>query len=117
MLTNIWAIKRDVKIRYLLLQLTGTLGHNAFQISSSADGHYESIELSSNVDGNVRAYVYTFGQPTDRYGIILDYPVLDDNYVSPTEMSRENLDFTALVNLLAAHFDVTNYNHCTPDRG
>ena len=107
MKTNIWALKRDNDIKHFMLEVERILGNQAFLIHASEDGHPKSIELLSNEDKRIKAYVFTFGQETGRFGLILDYPVLEDNNLSSTETAYDDIGLENLIDLLAMHFDVS----------
>jgi len=103
---NVWALKRDTDIKHLLLELSRVLGLKAFDIHAPDDGHPQSIELLSKEDPRLKAYIYTFSQAPNDFGLVLDYPMLEDNDLSSMETAYEEIKLDYLIDLLAAHFDI-----------
>src|SRR5664280_1792965 len=67
---NVWAIKKDIPLKLLLLELVHRYGENTLALSNK-EQHFQAIDLCTLNDPALSAYIYTFGQSTGRYGIDL----------------------------------------------
>ena len=103
---NIWALRKNVLIKHLLLQLSEQLGPNSFVISETSWLADDAVRLLANDDTNMSAYLYTYGQADERYGVHLEYPMLPDTTSSQTVEMQEDLDVDQLARLLQIHFNV-----------
>ncbi|MFI3189325.1 MAG: hypothetical protein QX190_07115 [Methylococcales bacterium] len=81
---NVWAIDKDAPLKVLLIELVHRYGENAIMLNS-AEQHKQAIEIFTPAHSKLRAYIYTFGQQTGRYGIDLKYPIAAHNIVGENE--------------------------------
>ncbi|MBB3102006.1 hypothetical protein [Azomonas macrocytogenes] len=95
---NIWALDKHQDIRHVLLLLHEQLGPDAFVVDATTSLDSRAIYLRHRTDEGVRAWLYTLGQNSGHYGVHLEYP----NSTDP----HENVPLSALVEMLAVHFDV-----------
>ena len=77
---NVWAIKKALPLKVLLLELVHRYGENRLALNNQ-ESHHQAIELSTLNDPTLSAYIYTFGQNAERYGIDLRYPITVHNIV------------------------------------
>ncbi len=98
MTDNIWAIAKHPDIKHLLLLLAEQLGSDSFVIDHAVAVDDRAIYLAHRKAKLVRAYVYTLGQQTGRYGVHLEFP----ESVEP----HENVSLASLVGMLSVHFDI-----------
>ena len=97
---NIWALRKDARIKQALLLLSERL--SGFRIDDD-DPNEQAVRLTAT-DDSCSVYLYTYGQNEGRYGIHLEYPTLPDLPGGrPMEM-QEDLDFEQLADLVGAHF-------------
>lgn len=106
---NIWALEKDISIKHLLLMLTHTFGAGILEVMSPVEGHPQSISITSSADQSLYAYIYTYGQATEHYGIHLEFPSSVDSLRYDTTEIIENLTFERMVEILAVHFNIVNY--------
>ena len=71
---NIWALPKQRTIKLLLFQLQEKLAQGNFSLADTGGKEYYAISLVKPDEPEVRAYVYTYGQLKDLYGIHLEYP-------------------------------------------
>jgi hypothetical protein len=95
---NVWAIDKDTPLKVLLIELVHRYGENAILLNS-AEQHQQAIEIFTPDHPNLRAYIYTFGQQTGRYGIDLKYPIAAHNIVGEHEEQR----LEQIMSILEAH--------------
>lgn len=103
---NIWALQKDLSIKHLLLMLVETFGKEQLDIPAPEEGHPCSIMLTNFPAGDLFAYIYTYGQAVEHYGIHLEYPSLADSQRFDTTEILEDLSYERLVEILAVHFDI-----------
>lgn len=103
---NIWALEKNLEIKALLVRLTNVIDTQAMMIIHSSPEEYNAIGLAKPDEPDIWAYVYTFGQAPDCYGIHLQFPKLPDNRVDGAIDARENVTFEALLDILITHLDI-----------
>jgi hypothetical protein len=89
--------------------LQSHLGNDEFIIEENDDLHTSSVFLHHKNHADYRAFVYTFSQPPNRFGVHLEYPDLAIS--SNLFEAQENITFKYLVDMLAAHFDIAEIHH------
>ncbi len=95
---NVWAIKKALPLKVLLLELVHRYGENKLALNNQ-ESHYQAIELSTLTDPSLSAYIYTFGQHAERYGIDLRYPITAHNIVG----ENENLTLDQVIDIIEIH--------------
>lgn len=102
---NPWALDKDISIKALLVILNETLGAESFELDQSSSVHAQSIRLLNVHQQEVAAYIYTYGQQPNHYGIDLEYPDHISNR-SMTIESLENVGLQKILELLRIHLDI-----------
>ena len=102
---NIWALAKDVSIKYLLLLLTEYFGDNVFEVII-AEQDDRAVRLRKLDDSTLSVYIYTYGQQQDYYGVHLEYPDLLETSLNNTLDIYDNVDFEKLCYLLQTHLDL-----------
>lgn len=110
---NIWALEKDISIKYLLLMLRETFGAETFDVIAPDEGHPQSVNLIRPDEQNLHAYIYTYGQKAECYGIHLEYPSSIDSLRFDTTEILEEVGYERLVDILAVHFNIPSYRDCT----
>ena len=95
---NVWAIKKDIPLKLLLLELVHRYGENTLALNNQ-EHHYKAIDLCTLNDPTLSAYIYTFGQNEGRYGIDLRYPISVHNIVG----ENENLTLDQIIEIISTH--------------
>ena len=105
---NIWSMFKHKSIKLLLFKLQNAFGDGVFclEYNEDSDKDYFSIALQKTGQPDVRAYVYTYGQARDLFGIHLEYPWFVENEFNDSIVVYEDLSMRQIVNTLAAHFEV-----------
>ncbi|MFO1368303.1 MAG: hypothetical protein U1F46_04840 [Marinagarivorans sp.] len=106
---NVWALKKDPNIKSMLLRLQGHLGADRFIIEEDDDLHACGVFLCHTQNADFRAFIFTFGQKPNRYGIHLEYPDLVTT--GGLFEAHENISLKSLVEMLAVHFDIAQIHH------
>jgi hypothetical protein len=106
---NVWALNKDPNIKSLLLRLQSHLGSDEFIIEENDDLHPSSVFLHHTNHADYRAFVYTFSQLPNRFGVHLEYPDLATS--GNLFEAQENITFKSLVDMLAVHFDIAEIHH------
>lgn len=105
MSANLWALHKDRLLRTALLKLHQRFGGNGFVLSDRRCDHPGAVVLCKLDDPDLQAYIYTFGQEPDTFGLQLEYPSFSDT-PPPAPSIHEHLSFNRLADLLRIHFDV-----------
>lgn len=99
---NVWAIDKDVNLKHVLLELVHRYGENTFGLEAS-ETHFQAVEIFLRTQPSLRAYIFTFSQARDRYGIDLFFPMSQSEIVG----ENEELTFEHLLTIIETHFNVT----------
>jgi len=100
---NIWALDKDLSIKHVLLLLSECLGTQGFCINDEPGLDAMAIRIYKPGEQDMCAYLYTYGQDEEHYGIHLEYPSLDETAVAKSIEMQEGLDFEQLVAVLQVH--------------
>jgi len=95
---NVWAIKKDIPLKLLLLELVYRYGENTLALKEQ-ELHFQAIDLCTFNEPDLSAYIYTFGQNAGRYGIDLKYPISTNNIVG----ENENLTLDQIIEIISTH--------------
>jgi hypothetical protein len=95
---NVWAIKKDMPLKLLLLELVHRYGENTLALNTK-EQHQQAIDLCLLNDPSLSAYIYTFGQTKGRYGIDLKYPISEHNIVG----ENENQTLAQIMEIISTH--------------
>jgi hypothetical protein len=98
---NVWAIDKDAPLKVLLIELVHRYGENAILLNN-AEQHLQAIEIFTPEQPKLRAYIYTFGQQSARYGIDLKYPIAAHNIVGENE--EQSLE--QILSILESHLEL-----------
>lgn len=96
---NVWAIKKDIPLKLLLIEWVHRYGENKLALNL-AEQNFQAIELMALHDSNLRAYIYTFAQPPGYYGIDLKYPISVHNITG----GNESQTLEQVMAILETHF-------------
>lgn len=104
---NIWSLPKDDSIKHLLLMLVTDSPNIASCMSADRiSDNPKDVLLRDPANPELRAYVYTYGQKRDSYGVHLEYPsAIDVNYVD-TLAVHENISYRHLLSLVTQHLNV-----------
>ncbi len=102
---NAWSLDKDRSIKCLLITLNQRLGEQAYAISERQQDDFRAIHLHKADDEATVAYVFTYGQEEERYGLHLEYPTLPEQPVPLLPEIYENLDIERVIEALAIHFE------------
>lgn len=95
---NVWAIDKDLPLKVLLLELVHRYGENTLVLNTQ-ERHTQAIDLHLLNDNGLSAYVFTFAQAPNRYGIDLRFPIAAHNIVG----EHENLSFEQTLDIISIH--------------
>ena len=103
---NIWALEKHESIKLVLILLNEKIGPDNFVIVEDQGLDARAIRLAKPNENDISAYLYTYGQNEERYGVHLELPDLAESDISNTAEIYENLNFSRLADMLCVHFDV-----------
>jgi len=103
---NIWASKKDISIKHLLLLLDEGFKPGAYQIIDNDADDACSVRLSNTTITPTVLYIFTFGQREGHYGVHIEYPdIQETNYYDTVEI-YENINFDHLVEVIRMKLEV-----------
>lgn len=112
---NVWSLKKDQRIKFLLLKLIEQIGQSNWFVDHNIRISREAAYLIHKQERDLRAYLHIHGQSRDRAGLHLEYPRQDG--MAPTYEAYENLTLPQLVDMLAAHFGISRVLPATDRAG
>lgn len=110
---NIWSLQKSTQIKCLLLILVERIGQGGWYIDQETRVSEEAVYLVHAEDVQLRAYLHVHGQQPEHAGLHLEYPRIDG--APPTFDAFDNLNVSRLVDMLAAHFGISQVDP-QPDR-
>ena len=95
---NIWALKKDIPLKLLLLELVNRYGEKGVALNNT-EQTFQAIDIHLPDEPKLSAYIYTFGQTQGLYGIDLRYPITTNNIVG----ENENLTLEQTIGIVTTH--------------
>lgn len=102
---NIWTLPKEPSIRVALLVLQSSHDLIRLALDCSEEPNRQAVHLCDREMPGLGAYLFTYGQPADHYGLQLQYPTQAPGDVPPYD-AFEELPLRRVVQLLSAHFDL-----------
>lgn len=103
---NIWAIPKAAELRLVLLTLRETAGIDRLILDRCDDANRQALLLCDAQIKDLSAYLFTYGQPRERYGLQLNYPGLMNGTLPPYG-PMEELTLEQVIDQLCMHFELT----------
>lgn len=103
---NIWALPKAVELRLLLLTLRETAGIGRLILDCDDDTNRQALLLCDAQIEGLSAYLFTYGQSKERYGLQLNYPGLMNGTLPPYGLMEE-LTLQQVIEQLCMHFELT----------
>lgn len=105
---NIWALRKEPRLKSMLLILIECLGQKEWSIDITVKSGRDGVYLVHRDDRSLRAYLHVHGQRQGRAGLHLEYPMTTD--MAPSLETYEDLRWSQLVDMLAAFFGISQVN-------
>lgn len=102
---NIWALRKEPRLKSMLLILIDSLGQSDWRIDVTVKSGRDGVYLAHSEDSSLRVYLHVHGQRQGRAGLHLEYPATTDT--GPTLEIYEDLRWSQLVDILAAFFGIS----------
>ena len=107
---NIWGLQKHTQLKFLLLKLDELFGGNSFLLDMYDETNFYGMSLHKPDQPEITAYIHVHGQAENRYGAYLDYPEMEDVFITDSHQVYDNLGLRQIVDLLAVHFEVATYD-------
>lgn len=107
---NVWASKKDISIKYLLLILNDQFQPGSYDIVQNPMDDDKAIRLANPGVTNAQLYVFTYGQDEGCYGVHIEFPDLQETNYSDTLEIHENISFSTLVNIVQTTLEIPAEN-------
>jgi hypothetical protein len=104
--TNIWALPKAAELRLVLLTLKETVDIGRLILDCSDDTNRHALRLCDAQIAGLSAYLFTYGQSRQRYGLQLNYPGLAVGTLPPYG-PMEALTLKQVIEQLCLHFELT----------
>jgi hypothetical protein len=108
---NVLTLNKYRRIETLLQRLAEPLRARQLVIGHGWRDDEQAIGFYKPEEPELSSYVFTHGQPTDCYGIHLEYPDLADNDRGNVPLVCEHVGLERLLDLLTMHFGLYESNH------
>ena len=102
---NIWGLDKQGSIKRLLLLLQHQPGYHLFYLRDTDGLDHRAVRIGSP-HTPATAYLYTYGQDSERYGLHLEYP--DNGEINAREMQAiyEDLCCDQVTGILGSHLQL-----------
>ena len=105
---NVWALRKEPRLKSILLILIDSLGQTDWCIDISQKTGCDGVYLVHRDEPALRVYLHVHGQRQGRAGLHLEYPPTSD--MGPTLEVYDDLRWSQLVDILAAFFGISEVN-------
>ncbi len=105
---NIWALPKAAELRLVLLAMKETVGIGRLILDcaeNTENSNRQALLLCDAQIEGLSAYLFTFGQSKERYGLQLNYPALSAGALPPYE-PMEELTLKQVIDQLCMHFEL-----------
>jgi hypothetical protein len=103
---NIWALPKVAPLRVLLLTLDTAVDIRHLSIENAGVHNREALYLSDRRIEGLNAYLYTYAQTDQRYGLELIFPIQAGGISAPYP-PMEGLTLEQAIEQLCLHFDLS----------
>ena len=103
---NIWASKKDISIKHLLLLLAEQFQHGSYDIVESNLDDERAVRLVNPLITGIQLYVFTYGQKEGCYGVHIEFPDLQETNYADTLEIHENISFNNLVSIITTALEI-----------
>ncbi len=102
---NIWSIDKHVSIKKLLIIIDEEINLSHFDVELNSAPTPQAIRLIEADTPGLAAYIFSYGQSENHYGIDLEYPILEKGQVVNPD-SYEEKSIKQVIDLLKRHFNI-----------
>ena len=102
---NIWSINKDISIKVLLLQLNQEKILDKLLVIENDNLDFRATRISDKSLEGLHAYIYTYGQSENHFGMQLEYPQIKEQPIQQPE-TYEELTIQKTMDLIRTHFDI-----------
>ncbi|MEJ2455104.1 MAG: hypothetical protein P8103_13240 [Candidatus Thiodiazotropha sp.] len=102
---NIWALPKAAELRLVLLTMQETVSIGRLILDCAENPNRQALLLCDAQIEDLSAYLFTFGQSKERYGLQLNYPALSPGALPPYE-PMEELTLKQVIDQLCMHFEL-----------
>lgn len=95
---NVWAMQKDMPLKVLLIEWQQRYGADSLRLNL-CEQHFQAVELIALEHPKLSAYIYTFAQLPQHYGIDLKYPFAMHNIIG----ENENQTLEQIIAILQTH--------------
>lgn len=100
---NIWSLDKHDSIKHLLLLLVQDMGTDTITVVEAENLNHKAVRVGTR-NTVATAYLYTYAQSKERYGLHLEYPYHEESNTSELEEIYEDLPYDNLLEILKMHF-------------
>lgn len=102
---NIWALPKELPIRLALLELERSHDLGSLSLDCTREINRQAVSLCDRQTPRLGAYLFTYGQSPERYGLELMYPTETAGSPPPYD-ALEELPLRRVIELLSMHFEL-----------
>lgn len=112
MTKNIWALNKDPAIKVILLMLQHKLGPDTFLLLDEERLNDKAIRIATDATRHeLSAYVYSYAQSKERYGLDLEFPYLIETHADDQSIRLNDLTAEEVLERVIEHLEMVDFGH------
>ena len=108
-LKNLWGLDKDPSIKTILLLLQHEVGPNGFMLLDEDKLNNKAVRIISAKNPNeLSAYLYSYAQREERYGLDLEFPFLIETQTDDQSIRLDDLTAEEVLGHVIDHLELQN---------
>jgi len=104
---NLWGLDKDSSIKAILLLLQHEVNPGSFMLLDKEKLNIKAVRLISSKNPNeVSAYIYSYAQRKERYGLDLEFPFLIETSADDQSIRMDDLTAEGVVKKVIEHLEL-----------
>ncbi len=106
---NIWTLNKDPSIKSLLILLQHEIGPENFSLLNEAELNEKAVRIIyPPTQVNLSAYIYSYAQRENHYGVDLEFPYLISAYADDQSIRLEELTAEQVLQRVITHLKINS---------
>ena len=108
---NIWKLDKDSDIKAILIMLQHEVGPDSFMLLDEAQLNEKAVRIVSEAtQRELSAYIYSYAQRAERYGLDLEFPYLIETRADDQTIRMNDLTADEVLEKVIDHLEIRPSN-------